>query len=123
MARPVTALVIFFLAFNLFAGMLMATGVDSMIGIDAQVGGDKAVEQVEKDSNEVRTGTSLGNTLFGMYNVLAGGLSDIFTVIFPGLKMLERAGTPTWITGGFLGPLFSFAIAVDFVSFLRGWGL
>lgn len=123
MARPVTTLVVFFIAFNLFAGMLMGTGVAATLGIDANVGGDEAVDSAVKNSKDVSTGTSLGSTLFGMYNVLASGLSDVTDTIFPGLLMLERSGVPTWITHGFLAPLFSFTIFIDFVSFLRGWGL
>lgn len=122
MARPVTLLVVFFITFNLFAGMLTATGTDAMLGLDAEVGGDKAVGDAAQRSENVSTGTSLGNTLFGMYNVLANGLSSVFDVIFPGLAMLKAAGVPGFITG-MLGPLFAILMFVDFVSFLRGWGL
>lgn len=123
MARPVTTLVVFFIAFNLFAGMLMATGVASMMGLNAEVGGDDAVNKRVQNSEDVDSGTSTGDTLFGMYNVLSTQLGGFFGAIFPGLNMLNRAGVPQFITGGFLGPLFSIAIFVDIVSFLRGWGL
>lgn len=128
MARPVTLLVVFFITFNLFAGMLTATGTDAMLGLDAEVGGDKAVGDAAQRSENVSTGTSLGNTLFGMYNVLANGLSSVFDVIFPGLAMLRAAGVPAWIAGGqgtvgFLPPLFTVIMFIGFVSFLRGWDL
>lgn len=123
MARPLTALVVFFVAFNLFATVLMSTGVAGAIGLDATVGGDDVVNQRVENAQEVSTGSSTGSTLFGMYNVLSGQLSDFFGVVMPGLNMLERAGVPPFITGGLLGPLFSVLIFIDIVSFLRGWGL
>lgn len=122
MARPVTTLVVFFIAFNLFAVMLGATGVSAALGIDATVGGNDAVDdQTSRDG--VDSGSPTGSTLFGMYNVLSTQLSGLFGVIFPGLNMLNRAGVPSYITGGFLGPLFSIVIVIDIISFLRGWGL
>lgn len=122
MARPVTMLVVFFIAFNLFAVMLGATGLAAVIGIDASVGGTAAVDE-QTDRDGVDSGSPTGSTLFGMYNVLSGQLADFFGVIFPGLGMLNRAGVPDYITGGFLGPLFSVVIFIDVMSFLRGWGL
>lgn len=116
-------LAVFFVAFNVFAGALMTTGVAAMIGVDAAVGGDSAVEKSQAESDELRTGNGLGGTLFGMYNVLADGLSTIVSVVFPGLSMLSRAGVPTWITEGILAPLFSIIIAIGFASFMRGFDL
>jgi len=121
MARPLTTLVVFFISLNLIASALMGAGIASTLGLDANVGGDEAVD--ERVGNDVESGTSTGSTLFGMYNVLSGQLSDLFGVVFPGLNMLERAGVPSWITGGILGPLFSVLIFIDVISFLRGWGL
>ncbi len=123
MARPVTLLVVFFLGFNLFAGMLTATGVDAVIGVDADVGENQQAQNLQDNADQVSTGSSLGGTLFGMYNVLASSVGDFFNYVFPGLAMLARAGVPGYITGGFLGPIFTFLIAVDVISFLRGWGL
>lgn len=127
MARPVTTLVIFFIAFNLFAGMLMATGVAGVINIDATVGGDDEREQ-RTSNNEVESGNGTGSTLFAMYNVLTTQLSNFFGMIFPGLAMLRRAGVPAFIVGGnntvgFLPPLFSTLVFIDVMAFLRGWDL
>lgn len=122
MARPITILALFFIGFNLFAGMAMATGVDDVLNMDVEVGGDDKIDSVEQQSESVQGGTSVGQTLIGLYNVLAGGLSTILTTIFPGLAMLERAGLPRYVIN-FLGPIFSFIIAIGMISFLRGWGL
>jgi len=122
MARPVTTLVIFFLCFNLFAGMVTSTGVADTIGIDAQVGEDQAFED-STGKDQIDTGAPTGSTLFGMYNVLTNQIKNIFFLIFPGLRMLTRAGVPSYITAGFLSPLFSVMIIIGLVSFLRGWDL
>lgn len=123
MARPVTTLVVFFVAFNLFAGMLMSTGVASTLGLDAQVGEDGEFDKTTGDASDIESGTPQGDNLFGMYNVLATQVGSLFDTIFPGLRMLNRAGVPAYITGGFLGPLFSVMIMIGTVSFLRGWDL
>lgn len=123
MARPVTTLVVFFVAFNLLAGVLMSTGAAAALGMDTTVGGDDAVDKRVNQADDVSTGSGLGDTLFGMYNVLSSQIGNFFGVIFPGLEMVERAGVPGFITDGILAPLFGIAIFVDVVSFLRGWGL
>lgn len=123
MARPITTLAIFFIAFNVFAGALTASGVAGTLGLDANVGGDAAVDKAEQEGSELQTGNGLGSTLFGMYNVLAKGLSDLVSVVFPGLSMLRRVGIPGYITSGVLAPLFTFVTVIGFMSFVRGWGL
>lgn len=123
MARPVTLLVVFFIGFNVFAGVLLSTGVAATLGLDATVGGDAAVDDATNQADSTSTGTATGGTLFGMYNVLATGFGGIAEVVYPGLEMLERAGVPTFITNQILEPLFTFAIFIDIVSFVRGWGL
>lgn len=115
-------LVVFFLAFNLFAGMLITTGTDAVIGIDAHVGEDDEVQNVKDQTDDVSTGNGLGATLFAMYNALASTVGSVFNFIFPGLLMLERAGVPSYITG-FLGPIFTVAIAFNIASYLRGYNL
>jgi hypothetical protein len=122
MARPTTVLLVFFLAFNLFAGVLVAEGVDEAIGIDASVGEDDEYDEIS-GKEEVEAGTPRGDNLFGMYNVVTNQVKNIFTAIFPGLNMMDRAGVPGYITGGILGPIFSVVIIIEVISFLRGWQL
>jgi hypothetical protein len=121
-SKPVTLLMVFFVAFNLFAGAMLTTGVADMLGLDATVGGDDAVDSRTSNTN-VETGTSSGDTLFGLRNVVGGQIADLFGVIFPGLSMLERAGMPSWITGGILGPLFSLWIPIGLLAIVRGWNV
>jgi hypothetical protein len=123
MAKPVTLLVVFFVAFNFFAGMLLQTGVAQSMGIDGTVGEDKDISDQVNDSEDISSGTGEGDDLFGLYNVVSGQVNEFFGVVFPGLRMLNRAGVPSYITGGFLAPIFSIITFVGVVSFLRGTDL
>jgi len=123
MARPLTTLAIFFVAFNLLAGVMMAQGIAADIGIEANVGENQSVNERVDESRDVASGAPTGQTLFGMYNVLTKQIGNVMGVIFPGLTMLERAGVPNWITQGILGTLFSLVIFVDVLSFIRGYSL
>lgn len=122
MGRPVTTLLIFFLCFNLFAGILVDTGVASDLGVDTTVGTDDAVDNSTQAAQDVATGAPTGSTLFGMYNVLAGTVSAISDTVTAGHIMLAQAGVPTVITD-MLNVVFGIIIAIDILSFLRGWGL
>lgn len=122
MARPSTVIVVFMVSMNAFAGIMMAQGIDSMLGLDTTVGEDSEFDQAADDADTVNTGSSLGDTLFGMYNTLANGVGAIYDVIYPGLRMMERAGVPGYLTG-LLGNLFTFIIFFDVASYVRGWGL
>lgn len=120
MARPVTTLLVFFICFNLFAGMLMSTGTADAIGLgDTNVGGGDAEEEVDTD---VPTNDGIGDTLFGLWNALSNFLGGWAEYLTPGIQMLENAGLPSEITGMFR-VLFGVLIAIDVISFLRGWGL
>jgi hypothetical protein len=127
MARPVTLAVVFFLALNLFSGVLMSTGAAATLGISAEVGGDQATDklrdkttQSEGDGGGLPTGSPSDGTLFGLYNVIGGFLAGIFQFIFPGLNMLSRAGVPDYIIG-MLGTIFSLLITIDIAAFVRGY--
>lgn len=122
MARPVTLLLVFFLSVNLFAGVLMSTGAAATLGIDAEVGGDAATDELTGDaSKNVTTGSPSDGTLFGLYNVVGGFLSGLYEYLFPGLVMLERIGVPSFITKGILSPIFGLLITLFTASFVRGF--
>jgi hypothetical protein len=122
-SRPITTLAVFFLTFNLFAGLIMTSGVGAMLGITANVGGDERVEESVSQAEESRTGSPTGSTLFGMYNVLVQSVSVLAGTITAGPTMLRRAGVPTMITTGILQPMFTVVMGIGVVSFLRGWDL
>lgn len=122
MPRVVTLLIVFFVSLNLFAGAFMTTGLADTMGIDADVGEDEAVDQ-RTGNRDVQGGTGTGSTLADLRNALGSQLADLFGVIFPGLRMLGRAGVPEWIIGGILGPLFSVFTTILVLAFFRGWDL
>lgn len=122
MARPVTTLVVFFVSFNLVAGLLSSMGIAAAFGINAEIGGDEAISDLRDSVDEVPTGTGAGETLFGLYNVLATFVNTVFTFILPAVAMLENAGLHSDIADS-MRVLFVVLIAIDVVSFFKGWGL
>lgn len=120
MARPVTTLVVFFLCFNLWAGILVETGAASELGIDPDVGHDELV--TELDDKDVPSGSGIGETLFGLYNMLAGFINSVFGFATAGTSMLGNAGVPSAYVGS-LEVIFGVLTIVDLVSFYKGWGL
>lgn len=101
----------------------MSSGVAGTIGVETNIGGDSAVQNTTDYANDtVDTGSPTGSTLFGMYNVLAGGVNTLTDTVTAGHTMLAQAGVPSVITG-MLNVLFGVVIVVDIISFMRGWGL
>lgn len=132
MARATTTLLVFFVFFNLWAGVLIGTGAAAELGIEEQTGTNCEVDSQgarnceaagHVSSNDgVPSGNGVGDTLFGLYNVLSGFLNDLFTFISPGLDLLARAGVPEAFTN-LMGIVFTLFATIDVVSFFKGWGL
>lgn len=124
MARPMVTMAVFLLAFSLFGQMLMSTGVAATIGLDTNVGGEETTDEVTKAAEEdVETGSSTGDTLFGLYNVLGVQIGNILDILNPGMTMLKNAGVPAPIVNSLLQPLATVIKAIGVISFLRGWDL
>jgi len=121
MARPVTLLVIFFVGLNAVAGILTGLGVSDTLGLNSSPDSDKINDR--RPSDNVQTGAPTGQTLFGMYNVLTGQLTQLLSIFTPGLNLMVRAGMPTWIRDQLMIPLISTMTLITFLSYLRGWGL
>lgn len=123
MARPITLLAVFFLSVNLFSGFVLTTGIGADMGMETQVGGDDKADWAVENASEIASGAPTGQTLFGMYNVLADGLSTLALPVTGGPQMLERAGVPSELVNQIIQPIVAVVIAVGMISFLRGWGL
>jgi len=124
MARPVTLLALFFLSMNLFAGLLMTSGVAGMVGAETVVGGDEQVSEAVNQSGDIDSGAPTGSTLFGMYQVLADGVRTLAAPVRAGPQMLKRLPLfPDILADAFLQPLIVMVYAVGIISFMRGWGL
>lgn len=108
---------------NLLAGVYGGVGLFGNTDFNAAVGGGSAVSNTTGYAQEtVETGAPTGSTLFGMYNVLAGGFNELIETVTAGPSMLSQAGVPSFVTG-MLTPLFAVVIVIDILSYLRGWGL
>lgn len=123
MPRPTTVVVVFFLAMNLFAGVMVATGTDATLGIDTEVGADAAANSITGQQSNVPSGGGAFSTLFGMYQILTNFVHGIFAFVFPAVGMLSAAGVPSVITNQIITPLLSLVFVLDIVSFFRGWGI
>lgn len=136
MGRPLTKLVLFFLAMNLFAGAMVGMGVDQTIGLDTRLGEscpttEPTQEQIDRypscelvsDASDTETGTGQGSTLFGMYNTLSRGVNSLYEYVFPALTILERAGLLPDEIETMLEVIFSFMIGIAVLSYTRGWDL
>lgn len=120
MARPVTTLVVFFVFFNLWAGLLMGTGAASELGVDTDVGGDEDFN--ETADQDIPSGDGIGETLFGLYNMLTRFLRNFVTLATAGVSMLGNAGVPSEYLK-LMRLSFGILIVIDLVSFYKGWGL
>lgn len=121
MSRPTVYVVIFMVALNAFAGMIVGAGVDDTIGIDAHIGGDETINSVQSAANDPESGTGAGSTLFGMYHTVTQIVGRIFSIL-PAFNMLGRAGVP-WFIIGFFTEVMGVIIGIDTVAFLRGYDL
>jgi len=121
MPRALTTAVIFFVALNAFAGAMLSTGAADVLGLDATVGEDDEFDRYN-DQQDVEGGTGQGDTLADLRNSAASQLANIFGAIFPGLRMLRRAGVPQFIIN-ILGSVFSSMFVIATLSFIRGYDL
>lgn len=116
-------LAVFFLALNLWAGLLMSTGVAGTLNLQSPVGGGDQVNKTLAETGEVSSGAPTGSTLFGMYNVLVDIISGIASVVTAGPTMLNQAGVPSVITSQLLKPLIGLVYALGLVSALLRYRL
>jgi len=120
--KPTSILLVFFVAMNLFAGVMDASGVSALLGLEVGVGASEAYAGYGQ-AGSIPTGTGGGDDLFGLYNVVGGFLMNLYSDIYPGLDMLTRLGTPVWLTYGFLANIFNVLILIRGISFVRGYNL
>jgi hypothetical protein len=119
--RFLKLLVVGSLALNLWANLLIGTGIAADIGLDGrfEVGGDDAAGDAAAAVDDVKTGAPTGNTLFGLYNVIATTLGTIGQIAFAAPTMLSNLGIPGAFTD-MLGVLISVTYAIGIIEFLRG---
>lgn len=135
MAKPVTTLAVFFVAMNFLVVAMAAQGIFGVVGVgvaDRACPDNPTDEQIQQIDNcqikdfadsDPSLGSSTGNTLFGMYNVVANQGGEFYDFIYFGLPILERAGVPGWITEGIIGNITSVLMVIAILSYARGYQL
>lgn len=122
--RITTQLAVFFVAFNLFGGMLIGLGVADDLGINLDTGDPAAIDKVEEkatDDEKVGLGNAVGGTLFGMYNALTRQFGLLVNTIAPGFAMLKL-----FVPSAIIDPFAIIAgmiTLVDLLSYARGFDL
>lgn len=124
MADPKNAFVtamVFLLALDLFAGMLVATGINDTLGLSISPSDSGASDEIEGEFEEQQdTGAATQDTLFGLYNQLASSIGTLSKAINPGLNILNNAGAPKEIFNQFLYPIVTVIKGVGIAFFARG---
>lgn len=118
--RISTQLAVFFIAFNLFGGMMVGMGVADDLGLNLETGDSQAIDQATA-KEDVGLGNSVGGTLFGMYNQLTNQVGVVVNTIAPGFAMLKLF-LPNKIVDPFAALAGVFVI-VDLLSYARGFNL
>lgn len=121
MARFINYMLVFLYSIMLFGTLLQSTGVAGMLGLGLQLGAADAQQDIQETAGEgVATGSTTGDTLFGLYNVLGGRLGDLLAVVNPGLQTLSNAGVPSYLMEGFLMPIATVTKVLGVIYFFRG---
>lgn len=118
--RISSKLTVFFILLNGFANTLAASGVSEDLGITWSPGGNGEIEAMRTAARSISPGgAGIGDTLFALYNAMAGSFTTIFEVIFAGPLMLQNVGLPGWIIDPFT-VLLAFIWAIDIAYILSG---
>lgn len=115
-------ILLFLVFFNAGAEMIIQAGVAEDLGIDPHVQEPDEIQSAKSQADDFETGSGFGDTLFGMYNAVAGTVEVFLNGIFPGLAMIKQAGVPAWF-GNFLFSGAALYSALDLIGFLRSGGL
>jgi len=116
-----TQITLFFVAFNAFAGLVIATGVAGEIGVNVETGDPQQLEEISSQ-DEVSLGNNVGGTLFAMYNQLTQQVATLFYSVTPGLAMLRLFLPDLWVDL-VLSPLAVIVVTKDLIAFARGTDL
>jgi len=113
-----TQFTIWFIAFNAVAGIMVGLGVAEDLGLNVETGDPQEFEKITSQQ-EVGLGTSVGGTLFGMYNQLSQQIGAVFYAFLPGMKML-KIFIPDIFVDALFAPLATLIATKDIIAFARG---
>lgn len=111
-------IVLFLLFFNGGHIALDVSGTYDYMGVSPNPGDTSDLNDGKGSVQNFDTGKGLGDTLFGLYNLLASPLETLLNTIFPGAKMLKNIGVPFWIVNFGMAGL-AVIPGIDLINFLR----
>lgn len=118
--RISSKLTVFALMLNGWASVLASAGVAEDLGVSWAPGGNGEIQAMETAAKSISPGGGgIGETLFALYNAMAGTFVTIFEVVFAGPLMLMNVGVPAWIVQPF-GAILVFIWAIDIAYILSG---
>lgn len=115
-------IVIFLILFNGWAGIIQKYHIDDHLGINAETGNPKKLQEAVDRSQTVKTGNAIGNTLIGMYNSMSSTVESIVKATQPGAKMMIMI-VPHGVAEDFITWLFTITpllAGLDILAYLRG---
>jgi len=88
---------VFLMFINGAAGMLVASGTATDMGVQPSVSGDQSVSDANDAMEDIKVGGGFASTLYGLYNSLTGPVKAFVGIIFGGPIILASVGVPTWL--------------------------
>jgi len=119
--RITTTVVVFFIAFNAFAGIITASGLSDTWDTQPSAGEADALTEAQQEANDVSASGGGLSTLFGLIVSVGGSIGTIFSAALPGVDMLADSGVPLWFLGYATAPL-ALISAIELADWLRGIG-
>jgi len=119
-------LLVFFVLFNAWGGLMIQYDVDDHLGISAETGDAEELDQAAAAAKTTQTGKGgIGGTLLGYYNGLTNTLEGVMVGIQPGVQLLVNV-VPPGIAEDIIiwaASILPFVIMVDVLGFARSGGL
>lgn len=111
-------IVLFLVFFNGGAALLDASGTTEHLGLDTTTSNGDDIEAKADNARDFSVGGGVGETLFGLYNAVAGVLETVFDTLTPGAKMLKSAGVPDYLVNFTFAGLYVVP-GIDLINFFR----
>lgn len=115
--RLITMFIVFFLAMNVFAGIIQTQA--SSTTLNPEVNAPDALQDAQDESDAVSSSGGGQSTLFGMIQSIGNVIGTLASGVLPAFSMMVDAGVPEWIVGYF-SAVVGVPVTVEFLDFLRG---
>jgi hypothetical protein len=119
------ALLVFFILFNAWGGLMQQYHVDDRLGINAETGNPQELRKATDAAGSISTGSPIGQTLLSYYNNLLNTVFGVIKGLQPGVQLLVNV-LPPGIAEDFvvwMAAILPIMSVVDLAYFARGGGL